>query len=134
VRALEQIVPDRPHDRCAQLRLREPGIGSAALAALGVRSGSLPFARSKGSGCKRQVWRSQANGRERPPTFAMQKVEGSSPFIRSPLKPRNRGFALHTFLEAPHAPSYSAADELATIVLSFVADYCPLTQLLKGTS
>ena len=30
--------------------------------------------------------------RERPPPFAMQKVEGSSPFIRSKEKPRKRGF------------------------------------------
>ena len=31
--------------------------------------------------------RTGANGRERPPAFAMQKVEGSSPFIRLPSMP-----------------------------------------------
>jgi hypothetical protein len=34
--------------------------------------------------------RTHANGRERPPTLAMQKVEGSSPFIRF-QNPRKSG-------------------------------------------
>jgi hypothetical protein len=35
---------------------------------------------------------------------------------------------------APHATNYSATDELGHDVLSFLADPCPLAQLLQGTS
>jgi hypothetical protein len=37
------------------------------------------------------IERTGANGRERPLALAMQKVEGSSPFIRSKEKPRKTG-------------------------------------------
>jgi hypothetical protein len=47
-----------------------------------VRSGSLPFAYVYGDPANRGFDRTGANGRERPLAFAMQKVEGSSPFIR----------------------------------------------------
>jgi hypothetical protein len=57
-------------------------ITMAAMAALDVRSGSLPFAHPTRSRRKHEV---SANSRERArtlATLAMQKVEGSSPFIR----------------------------------------------------
>jgi hypothetical protein len=52
---------------------------------------SLGFARVRsriGDRCNQAVL---ANGRERLLALAMQKVEGSSPIIRSSAKPRNRG-------------------------------------------
>jgi hypothetical protein len=59
-------------------------ITMAEMAALSVRSASLPFARPTRSLCKQEV---SANSSERARTpgqpFAMQKVVGSSPIIRS---------------------------------------------------
>jgi hypothetical protein len=55
----------------------------AAMAALSVRSGSLPFTRSAELTANKRFWRTHSNRRERPPAFAMQKVVGSSPIIRS---------------------------------------------------
>jgi hypothetical protein len=37
--------------------------------------------------------RTHANGRERPPAFAMQKVVGSSPIIRSKERPWKQGLS-----------------------------------------
>jgi hypothetical protein len=51
----------------------------AAMAALGVRSGSLARAEAAAN---RPFERTGANRRERPPTLAMQKVVGSNPIIR----------------------------------------------------
>jgi hypothetical protein len=53
------------------------------MARFGVRSGSLAFARLTGSPAIEAFHRTGANGRERTLSIAMQKVEGSSPFIRS---------------------------------------------------
>jgi hypothetical protein len=44
----------------------------------------------------RRFERTGANRRERSLAFAMQKVEGSSPFIRSQKSPGNRGFFFGT--------------------------------------
>jgi hypothetical protein len=66
-------------------RLPPPHVAAsavAAMAALGVRSGSLPFARPIRSRCKGRFRRTDAHGCERRPAFAMQKVVGSSPIIR----------------------------------------------------
>jgi hypothetical protein len=65
-------------------------ITTAAMAALNVRPGSLPFARPTRRAADRTFQRTRANRRERPPAFAMQKVEGSSPFIRF-KNPRKSG-------------------------------------------
>jgi hypothetical protein len=54
----------------------------AAMAALGVRSGSVGFGRPVEAAANGRFRRTGAHARERPPPFAMQKVEGSSPFIR----------------------------------------------------
>jgi hypothetical protein len=52
------------------------------MARFGVRSGAVAFARSHGTAANSRFERTGANGRELPLSFAMQKVEGSSPFIR----------------------------------------------------
>jgi hypothetical protein len=52
------------------------------MARLGVRSGSLAFARPIGNPENKRLERTDANRSERSLAFAMQKVEGSSPFIR----------------------------------------------------
>jgi hypothetical protein len=54
------------------------------MARFGVRSGSLAFACSDRNAAYGRFERTGANGRERSLALAMQKVEGSSPFIRSP--------------------------------------------------
>ena len=54
----------------------------AAMAALGVRSGALPFARPTLFAANRLFERTDAHGCERSRAFAMQKVVGSSPIIR----------------------------------------------------
>jgi hypothetical protein len=53
------------------------------MARFGVRSGSLPFARVHEDLANLRIERTDANGSERPLAFAMQKVVGSSPIIRS---------------------------------------------------
>jgi hypothetical protein len=53
------------------------------MARFGVRSGSLAFARPIGNPENKRLERTDANRSERSLAFAMQKVEGSSPFIRS---------------------------------------------------
>jgi hypothetical protein len=53
------------------------------MARFGVRSGSLAFARLIGNPGNERFERTVANGRERSLAFAMQKVVGSSPIIRS---------------------------------------------------
>jgi hypothetical protein len=55
----------------------------ARMARLGVRSGAVVFARLDRNRANHQFERTGANGREQSLAFAMQKVEGSSPFIRS---------------------------------------------------
>ena len=62
----------------------------ARMASFGVRSGSVLFARLRRSSANSLFERTGANGRERSLAFAMQKVEGSSPFIRS-QNPRKAG-------------------------------------------
>jgi hypothetical protein len=57
----------------------------AAMAALAVRSGSRPFARPTEVAAGRRFERTAANGCERAPAFAMQKIVGSSPIIRSEI-------------------------------------------------
>jgi hypothetical protein len=57
------------------------------MAALGVRSASVPFARPTEAAVNRTFQRTAANGRERSPVLAMQKVVGSSPIIRSRKAP-----------------------------------------------
>ena len=57
-----------------------------------VRSGSLPSARTYEIPFKQAVERTGANGRERCSHFAMQKVVGSSPIIRSPKPAGNSRF------------------------------------------
>jgi hypothetical protein len=64
----------------------------AAMAAPGVRSGSVAFARPIGNPGKMRLERTDANGRERSPVFAMRKVVGSSPIIRSSKALEIRGF------------------------------------------
>jgi hypothetical protein len=59
-----------------------PTITMAAMAALGIRSGALAFARFAEAPAKHAFERTGANGCERSPAFAMQKVVGSSPIIR----------------------------------------------------
>ncbi len=74
------------------LALIVPKITMAAMAALDVRSSSLPFARPIETRATERSCRTYANARERPPLFAMQKVVGSSPIIRSQKAPETRGF------------------------------------------
>jgi Protein of unknown function (DUF402) len=64
----------------------------AAMAALGVRSGSLAFARPTEGAANRRFERTGAYGREHQRPFAMQKVVGSSPIIRF-NKARDAGFS-----------------------------------------
>jgi hypothetical protein len=52
------------------------------MARFGVRWGSLAFARPIGNPENKRLERTDANGSERSLALAMQKVEGSSPFIR----------------------------------------------------
>jgi hypothetical protein len=52
------------------------------MARIGVRSGSLAFARPIETPKNKRFERTGANRSERSLAFAMQKVEGSSPFIR----------------------------------------------------
>jgi hypothetical protein len=54
----------------------------AAMAADALRSGSVTFARRRGISLFKPVGRTPAIERDRPPSFAMQKVVGSSPIIR----------------------------------------------------
>jgi hypothetical protein len=53
------------------------------MARLGVRSGSVAFARWDEDAANNRFERTGANGCERSRAFAMQKVVGSSPIIRS---------------------------------------------------
>jgi hypothetical protein len=55
----------------------------ARMARFGVRSGSLAFARPIGNPENKRLERTDANRSERSLAFAMQKVVGSSPIIRS---------------------------------------------------
>jgi hypothetical protein len=55
------------------------------MARFGVRSGSLAFGRFAERPAIQAFERTGANGREPLLAFAMQKVEGSSPFIRSEI-------------------------------------------------
>jgi hypothetical protein len=55
----------------------------ARMPGFGVRSGSLAFARLRGPAADEPFERTGANGRELRLAFAMQKVVGSSPIIRS---------------------------------------------------
>jgi hypothetical protein len=64
----------------------------ARMARFGVRSGSLPFAHLYGNPAAGAFERTGANRSERSLAFAMQKVEGSSPFIRFNKAPLRRGF------------------------------------------
>jgi hypothetical protein len=64
----------------------------ARMARFGVRSGSVTFARLHGSPANKRFERTGANGRERSLALAMQKVEGSSPFIRSSTAPLDGAF------------------------------------------
>ena len=66
----------------APRELNVPTITMAAMAALGVRSGSRAFARPKRIAANDRFQRTGAHARERPPLFAMQEVVGSSPIIR----------------------------------------------------
>jgi hypothetical protein len=69
-------------------------ITMAAMAALGVRSASLPLARPTRSSLQTEGFRrTRANRDELLPAFAMQKVVGSSPIIRSKEKPRGEAVA-----------------------------------------
>jgi hypothetical protein len=63
------------------------------MARLGVRSGSVAFASFDGSPANSVLERTGANERERSRAFAMQKVVGSSPIIRSSRGPANRAFS-----------------------------------------
>jgi hypothetical protein len=76
-------------------------ITMAAMAALNVRSGSLPFARPTRRAADRTFQRMRANRRERSPAFAMQKVVGSSPIIRVG-EPPTRVVATDASLDATH--------------------------------
>src|SRR5439155_870361 len=73
--------PARSPIRVKRSSLNVATIRMAAMAAPGVRSRSLPFAHPARSRCKHKFRRTIANGCERLPAFAMQKVEGSNPFI-----------------------------------------------------
>jgi hypothetical protein len=64
----------------------------ATMATLGVRSRSLAGERRARNPLNEAVQRTTANGRERLLTVAMQKVEGSSPFIRFGQSPAQAGF------------------------------------------
>jgi len=66
----------------------------ARMARFGVRSGSLPFARRTGSGGNKRFEQTDANDSEHR-ALAMQKVEGSSPFIRSESSCKSPGFVVH---------------------------------------
>jgi hypothetical protein len=66
------------------------------MAALAVRSGSVPFARLEETAGDAGLERTGANGRERLPAFAMQKVVGSSPIIRSSISPPEGGLLVST--------------------------------------
>jgi hypothetical protein len=74
------------------LRARSADRGVARMAGLGVRSGALAFARSAEDPTNKRFERTGANGRERAPALAMQKVVGSSPIIRSRSPPETAGF------------------------------------------
>jgi hypothetical protein len=59
------------------------------MARIGVRSGSVAFAHAIEIRGNERFGRTEENGRERSLAFAMQKVVGSSPIIRSE-SPANR--------------------------------------------
>ena len=59
--------------------MSHPWTGVARMARLGVRSGSVVFARWDDDPANKRFERTDSNGRERSPAFAMQKVVGSSP-------------------------------------------------------
>ena len=67
----------------AEVVVSVAGPDVARMARFGVRSGSRGFARSDKDPANKRVERTGANGREWSLALAMQKVEGSSPFIRS---------------------------------------------------
>ena len=63
----------------------------ATMATLAVRSRALPYSSDRRKPNGKALHRTHANGRQRSPRLAMQKVVGSSPIIRS--ESPNAGFA-----------------------------------------
>ena len=82
----------RPRRRCRVCR-STPDVAAITVTngcARGVRSGRCVRSPDR-SRCKQRLQRTRANRGERAPTFAVKKVEGSSPFIRF-KNPRKSGF------------------------------------------